>query len=240
MQQSLDEKYHSEFVKILATNEARTQSGIKDVYREVQKKQTEAKREAERKAREKAEKSERERLEAEEEARQLKEREDWFNKYVHLFHKSIGDITSEDIPDKSVSLIFTDPPYDRESIHLYETLAKLGARILEPGGSLITYAGHYAIPEILPLMQKHMRFWWINAISHSAGNKSFPGKNIQVGWKPLLWFVKENRNTSVMVRDLIKSENPKKDLHEWQQSCKESDYYIRKLTKEDDIVCDPS
>jgi 16S rRNA G966 N2-methylase RsmD len=44
--------------------------------------------------------------------------------------------------DETHHLIFTDPPYDRETIPQYEDLAALGARVLIPGGSLITYVGH--------------------------------------------------------------------------------------------------
>ena len=46
---------------------------------------------------------------------------------------------SKDIPDNSVDLIFTDPPYSKEYLPLYEELAKLAIRILKPGGSLVFY-----------------------------------------------------------------------------------------------------
>src|SRR5262249_36957206 len=55
----------------------------------------------------------------------------------------IGDFRemAKEIPDNSVQLIFMDPPYDRDSLPLYEAAAEIGARILKPGGSLITYTG---------------------------------------------------------------------------------------------------
>ncbi len=49
------------------------------------------------------------------------------------------------IPDGSVSLIFTDPPYDRASLPLYSDLGAFAARVLRPGGSLITYVGNLGL-----------------------------------------------------------------------------------------------
>ncbi|MGC2681850.1 MAG: class I SAM-dependent methyltransferase, partial [Candidatus Nitrosopolaris sp.] len=48
---------------------------------------------------------------------------------------------SLDIADKSVDLIFTDPPYDLKSLPLYQDLARIAARVLKDGGSLVTYCG---------------------------------------------------------------------------------------------------
>ena len=55
----------------------------------------------------------------------------------------------KDIPNNSIDLVLTDPPYDTESIPLYGELAKVAARVLKPGGSLVTYAGTYYLPQIL-------------------------------------------------------------------------------------------
>ena len=55
---------------------------------------------------------------------------------------------SEEIPDSSVDLIFTDPPYGRKSLPLYADLGKIAERVLKPGGSLVVYAPHYALLEI--------------------------------------------------------------------------------------------
>ena len=43
--------------------------------------------------------------------------------------------------DSSIDLIFTDPPYNGDSLLLYKDLARLADRVLKPGGSLITYFG---------------------------------------------------------------------------------------------------
>ena len=42
-----------------------------------------------------------------------------------------------------------------------------------------------------------------------------------------------------MVRDVIQSEFQGKELHEWAQSTVESDYFIKYMTIENEIVYDP-
>ena len=42
------------------------------------------------------------------------------------------------LPDNSVDLILTDPPYKKESIYLYDELAREANRILKPHKMLIT------------------------------------------------------------------------------------------------------
>lgn len=144
-----------------------------------------------------------------------------------------------DMPENSVDLIFTDPPYDEGSIPLYGDLARLAARVLKPGGSLIAYAGHYAIPEITALMGQHLRYWWMLALKHSGGNARLPGKFVFVEYKPLLWYVKEKRGNREYVRDLFTSDAPDKSPHEWAQSPAEAEYYIQRLTQRGQTVLDP-
>lgn len=148
---------------------------------------------------------------------------------------------SNRLGDESVELMFTDPPYGRDYLPEYGELAEFAARVLKPGGSLITYCGHYAIPEILELMQRHLRYWWIISLEHSGRAQRLDGKGVFVKWKPLLWFVKDTRrDPSVAVDDLFRSNPPERDSHhEWQQDTSEAEYYIRLLTEPGDLVADP-
>ena len=153
----------------------------------------------------------------------------------------IGDFRdlSEDIPDNSIDMIFTDPPYDEGSIPLYEDLASVAARVLKPGGSLLAYCGQYALDKILPSMGRHLRFWWVCCIKHGGGYSSLTGKKTYVCWKPMIWFVKEYNGAEEFVFDLVESEPPTKMAHDWEQSTKEAEYFIDKLTKPGDTILDP-
>ena len=72
-----------------------------------------------------------------------------------IFDLQFGDMKTlgENIADNSIDLIFTDPPYNEASLSLYGDLARLADRVLKPGGSLITYVGHYALFKINDLIR---------------------------------------------------------------------------------------
>ena len=155
---------------------------------------------------------------------------------VQLYNKPFQEL---DIKDNSVSLIFTDPPYEEKSLHLYQDLAKQAARVLRDGGSLMCYAGHFCIDRIMEYMKAEgLRYHWIISVVHSGPSASVFGRKILVGYKPILWFTK-GKYEGEFVRDCIKSEFQGKELHEWAQSTTESDYYIKYMTLENDIVYDP-
>lgn len=153
----------------------------------------------------------------------------------------VGDFrehTSE-IEDESVALIFTDPPYDRKSLDLYGDLAEFGATKLKSGGSLMCYAGQYLLADILPRMTAHLRLWWVCCCQHTGKSARMTEYGIVVGWKPILWFVKETRgDKDTFVDDLIVSEK-EKDTHAWQQGLVDAVYYIEKLSRPGDVIIDP-
>jgi len=149
------------------------------------------------------------------------------------------EFQSAPVPENSVSLIMTDPPYHEKYLHLYKDLAKHASKVLREGGSLMCYAGHYAIGKIINMMEAEgLSFHWPIAVIHSGPSASVFGRKILVGYKPMLWFVK-GKYTGEFVRDVIQSEFQGKELHEWDQSTVESDYYIKYLTIENEIVYDP-
>ncbi len=192
-------------------------------------------RERERLAIEAAEAAEAARLQAESEERRIKERQLWFKENVTLYNADFRDVQ---IQSDSIDMIFVDPPYDKNTVTLYSEIASYAKKVLKPGGSLITYAGHYAIPQIINLMSEHLRYWWLLAVKHGGNNARLPGKFVYVEWKPLLWFVKGNRSNRTFVSDFYQSKQPDKQYHEWQQDTSEAQYYIEQLTEPGDTVLD--
>jgi hypothetical protein len=144
------------------------------------------------------------------------------------------------IPDGCVDLIFTDPPYDKETVPLYEDMAREAARILRPGGSLICYLGQYATADVCRLVGNHLKFLWPLCCYHEGPGQVMAFWGIRVKWKPMLWFVNGgNRfDTSAVVEDLIVS-TKEKSAHPWQQSVVEARYYIEKLSPAGGLVVDP-
>ena len=142
------------------------------------------------------------------------------------------------IPDESVELVFTDPPYDADSVGLYEDAARVAARILKPGGSFIAYSGQTQLPTVLANCSKHLRYWWTIAGVHSGGNQLLQKLGIRCGWKPLVWFVKQTRgDVQSILLDVVTGER-EKDAHRWQQAEAEACYYIQHLTSPHGVVVD--
>jgi DNA modification methylase len=164
-----------------------------------------------------------------------------------IFDLQFGDMKSlgENIADNSIDLIFTDPPYNEASLALYGDLAKLADRVLKPGGSLITYVGHYAIFKINDLIRSYSElvYHWQIIVRHSGSKSRIHARHIWPYYKPLLWYYKptiEGKLTIYQdVADLVESKAVSKDSHEWEQSTIEAEHMIKPLTVERNIVLDP-
>jgi site-specific DNA-methyltransferase (adenine-specific) len=146
------------------------------------------------------------------------------------------------IPNDSVNLIYTDPPYDHNSLPLYKDLAILADRVLKEGGSLVTYIGQYALFDIgnYVLKNSSLKYHWELAVLHSGNQAPMFSKQIRVDWKPLLWFYKGPKPVILHdMHDSIKSEVPDKSLHDWAQSSKEARYCIEMLTYPGQVILDP-
>lgn len=144
------------------------------------------------------------------------------------------------IPDSSVALIFTDPPYDRKSLPLFAALADLADRVLVDGGSLVTFCGQYVLNDVMDMLSAKLRYFWICCCQHTGATAEMKEYGVKVKWKPMLWFVKGNfrRNREEWVEDLVVSKQ-EKDQHEWQQSVIEATYFIDRLTVKGEMVLDP-
>jgi len=158
---------------------------------------------------------------------------------VDGFHEGDFRDVAFAIPDDSVDLIFTDPPYDRESLPLYGDMAVIAAKKLRPGGSLITYLGQYQIHHVIGFLRPHLRLWWTLAVVHSGDAARMREYGVVVKWKPLLWFVRDTRgDKETFVDDLVIS-TQEKSAHPWQQSVVEAGYYIGNICPPEGTVFDP-
>ena len=139
---------------------------------------------------------------------------------IKLIQGDFQYIDAATIGDKSIDLIFTDPPYHKEWLPMYEPLGKLACRVLKEGGSLVMYAGHYALPQIFDYMKNSgLKYWWEMVVKHNGSSRLLQYQRVYVMWKPLLWFVKGNSLRVLdSIADVIESQPPSKELHGWEQS----------------------
>lgn len=154
-----------------------------------------------------------------------------------IYHGDFRELSAE-IPDNSVDLIFTDPPYDADAVPLYEDAARVAARILKPGGSFISYSGQRFLPDVYAGVGKHLRYWWTCAAVHEGGNQIMQKLGIRCGWKPIVWYVKDTRgDIQNVIVDAVRGDR-EKFAHEWQQAQNEAEHFIEKLCAADGLVVD--
>ena len=140
------------------------------------------------------------------------------------------------IPDESVDLIFTDPVY--QNIDDYRWLAETAARVLRPGKSCLALAGNMEKPTIYRVMSEYLSYFWEGAIFYKGDNFFMNSRHIQVAWKPVLWYVKGDRDAK-WCKDALTDNGKDKRYHRWQQSTTPAIWYIRQLTDLNDVILDP-
>lgn len=154
-----------------------------------------------------------------------------------------NDFAISQIPDNSIDLIFTDPPYGYEPLPIYEQLTKFANRVLKSGGSLVFLLGQIALDKVIKIFDNSdLKYWWILSVKHSGSSRRVHPRYVFAEWKPLLWYVKgENGPFNVIdtMGDFIISKPPEKILHLWEQSTVEAEHIIKYLTVENQIVLDP-
>lgn len=146
------------------------------------------------------------------------------------------------VPDNSVDIIITDPPYTKDCLPVYADLAKESARLLPV--SLLTIIPQYARPTVYNYLEQEtdLNYFWEFCIKHSGSISKMWTQEIWPHWKPMTWYVKGQQKPDYMasnICDLIESDEPDKTGHDWAQSPKEAEYIISQLTVENQIVLDP-
>ncbi len=143
------------------------------------------------------------------------------------------------IADNSVDLIFTDPPYHAEHLELWSELSEFAARVLKPGGILLSYSGQIFLPDVLNRLSEHLAYCWLLGIAHTGGHIQIWKHTLWKDWKPIVMFSKGTPTQHDWFMDLYRGDKGDKDAHEWAQGEGEAAYYIEKLTKPGQLVVDP-
>lgn len=155
-----------------------------------------------------------------------------------LYHGDCLEVMGK-MESNSIDAIITDPPYPKEYLPLYYGMAKEAARILKDGGSLLTIAPHYALPNLINEFGKYLKYRWIISMWQKSGAHPRMAMGIEVLWKPILWYVKraypQGRGFIV---DGFENIQPKKKYHKWEQSETWAEYCM-KFVPQGGVVLDP-
>lgn len=157
---------------------------------------------------------------------------------VTIRHGDFRNVLS-DVDEQSVSLIFTDPPYGKSSLPLWNDLGSWAARVLVPGGFLVSYSGQTYLPSVIEALSEHLRYVWMMA-QLSKGPKSIMRHvGFYSAWKPLLLFARSPFAPCPWGDDVIRGPGPEKQAHDWQQSEYEASYCIGRFSKAGQLIADP-
>jgi DNA modification methylase len=143
------------------------------------------------------------------------------------------------IPDESVDLIFTDPPYLREFIPLYRWLAETAARVLKPGAYLFAYGAGEYIPDILDYMRVDgLKYFWVDVLLHHGGYPRVWYKKLMSGYKPVFVFTK-GTPSMLAWRATVGADSADKRFHEWGQGDGLAMKILDQLTRPAAVIFDP-
>ena len=142
----------------------------------------------------------------------------------------------ETIPDNSLDLILTDPPYPHEFIECWSDLSLFAGRKLKENGFCIAYSGQTNLIEVMNRMSENLEYYWTFALIHSGNKQLINHRNIFCGWKPLLVFQNGKKKQDTTCEDIILGTGLEKDYHKWQQAEAELIPIIEHFTKPGNII----
>lgn len=226
-----------EFIGALAKSEARSLSQVQDAYNRIKEIELNEAKEKELHLARLQSEAEADRVRLEQEAQKNAIIKDVLDNILTGDFADIGPT----LADESIDTIITDPPYPKEFLPVYKTLAVQAARLLKPGGSLIVMCGQSYLPEILKMMTDHLAYYWTFSYQTPGGQSPQIWKaKINTFWKPLLWFVKGDYKGD-WHGDVIKSDVNDNDKrhHHWGQSESGMKRIVENFTTDGDTVLDP-
>ena len=136
----------------------------------------------------------------------------------HRYKVSVGNIESYET-EKRFDFIITDPPYLKEYLPLYDTLAWRAKEMLKPDGLLIVMCGQSYLSEIFFRMTAHLDYYWAAAYLTQGQPTPLRTRQVNSTWKPLLFFVpKGSKYKGKIFGDVFVSDANDKSFHEWGQS----------------------
>lgn len=152
---------------------------------------------------------------------------------------SVCDIYDLKLPNACADMIFTDPPYDDESLPLFARLAEFGAEVLKPGAYLMTYCGKMFLPQVIASLGKHLEYVWTFCVYQPDSNHKIQKHHLFQAWRPIICYKKPGVSVYADWQPDVVKGTRNKDFHEWQQQIEPPLKYISAYTPIGGLVIDP-
>jgi DNA modification methylase len=159
---------------------------------------------------------------------------------VTTVHGDARDVLST-VAANSVDAIITDPPYPKEYLDLYSTLAYEARRILKDGGILAAMCGQTYLPQVYEMLTEHLEYrWTIAYLTPGAQAAQIWPRRVLSFWKPVI-VCSKNGHSYKWFADVSKSATNDNDkrYHEWGQSVSGMVDLVGRLTDEGQMILDP-
>ena len=150
------------------------------------------------------------------------------------------------IPDESIDLILTDPPYPKDYLYLWGELGKMAARVLKPTGFLLAMSGQMYLNEVMVYLNSHLDYFWLYEAGSSgwAAGVCWPNGNTKVNivvrCKPVLAYrVNETMLPRTSTLGLFWGSGGDKRFHKWGQDVSTFRYYADCFSSPGNVVLDP-
>lgn len=145
------------------------------------------------------------------------------------------------IENESVDLIFTDPPYAKEYLPLYEWLARDASRKLKKTGFLAAYVGCYHLADVMDLMNPHLEYF-MELVVFGTGFGSMIWQRRVIGKHKSILLYRPKGGMGMPrcnITSVFTGTGADKRFHAWGQDETSARYYIDCLSRKGDLVYDP-
>ena len=200
-----------------------------------------------------ADRAEREKRLADAQARREERETRQRSEGIRLYQSPISDLY-ELVPEGSVDVIITDPPYGDAFLPVYADLVQFADHALKDGGSMLVMVGGFKLDRIMDLMHHDkVRYHWLMAYAIRGIHASMYQYRINQTFKPILWYTK-GRYTGEFINSMFDgsapdlpmvmdtpalSQTPNHEYHKWGQDVQGFQWMVDKFASPGDTVCDP-
>jgi 16S rRNA G966 N2-methylase RsmD len=180
---------------------------------------------------------------AEQEAREITMAEvpsDASGKNWRMYHGDFRERLSE-LPDGSVDLIVTDPPYPAEFMPLWSDLSKHASRVLKPQGILVALTGAIMLPDVIRMLGENLNWGWMYVQPLPGANSRIMARHVLQAYKP--WIAYSNgpwpSGAVDWHPDMLDASSRAKDRYRWEQDPNPAKMLIDALSPKGGTVLDP-
>jgi hypothetical protein len=138
----------------------------------------------------------------------------------------------------TVDLVLTDIPYNRQFLAQVSDLGAFAARVLVPGGLLVTYSGTLYLNQVIHSLDEHLTWAWSAASAWMGDGTIIHPRQVTSKWKPILIYFKGEWRKRGRWQDLLVVNQKEKGFHEWQQPLAEVENLVKYFSQPGDLVVD--